>query len=55
MPGLDTVELDTEHGCEFLDAEAQLSRYRSVLDQLTNRTLKPQDSRDLINRIAHEI
>ncbi|GAA1901242.1 helix-turn-helix domain-containing protein [Streptantibioticus ferralitis] len=54
VPGLDTVELDTEHGCEFLDAEAQLTRYRSVLDQLTNRTLKPQDSRDLINRIAHE-
>ncbi|MET9888366.1 helix-turn-helix transcriptional regulator [Streptomyces sp. NPDC006430] len=52
---LDTVVLDTDHGCEFLDAEAQLERYRSVLDRMEARALSAEKSRDLIHRIARDI
>jgi transcriptional regulator with XRE-family HTH domain len=54
-PGLDTVVLDTDHGCEFLDAEAQLQRYRSVLDRMESRALPAPKSRDLIQRIAQDL
>ncbi|WP_040907040.1 Scr1 family TA system antitoxin-like transcriptional regulator [Streptomyces griseoflavus] len=52
--GLDTVQLDTHHGCEFLDAEAQLNKYRSVLDRMESNALKPAESRDLIHRLVQE-
>ncbi|MFE9765741.1 helix-turn-helix domain-containing protein [Streptomyces sp. NPDC005808] len=52
VPQLDTVQLDTHHGCDFLDAEAQLTKYRVVLDRMEASALKPSDSRDLIHRIA---
>ncbi|GAA2706955.1 helix-turn-helix transcriptional regulator [Streptomyces luteosporeus] len=55
VPQLDTVELDSEHGCEFLDAEAQLERYRVVLDRMEACALKPDESRDLIHRIECEL
>ena len=54
VPQLDTVVLDTDHGCEFLDAEAQLDRYRSVLDRLESRALPEPKSRDLIHRISSD-
>ncbi|MFI5799796.1 helix-turn-helix domain-containing protein [Streptomyces sp. NPDC051677] len=54
-PQLDTVVLDTDHGCEFLDAEAQLDRYRSVLDRMESRALSEAKSRDLIHRISHDL
>ncbi|MDQ1038318.1 transcriptional regulator with XRE-family HTH domain [Streptomyces sp. V3I8] len=54
-PSLDTVVLDTDHGCEFLDADAQLERYRSVLDRMESRALPEPKSRDLIQRIAHDL
>ncbi|MEU1945988.1 helix-turn-helix transcriptional regulator [Streptomyces sp. NPDC020125] len=49
---LDTVTLDTDHGCEFLDAEAQLAKYRSVLDRLEETALSAEASRDLMRRVA---
>ncbi|MET9774645.1 helix-turn-helix transcriptional regulator [Streptomyces sp. NPDC006367] len=52
VPQLDTVVLDTDHGCEFLHAEAQLNRYRSVLDRMESCALSEPESRDLIHRIA---
>jgi len=55
VPQLDTVVLDTDHGCEFLDAEAQLNRYRSVLDRMESRALPESESRVLIHRIATEL
>jgi transcriptional regulator with XRE-family HTH domain len=55
VPQLDTVVLDTDHGCEFLDAEAQLHRYRSVLDRMQSRALSEPASRDLIQRIAQDL
>jgi hypothetical protein len=35
-----------------LDAEAQLEKYRQVLDRMEANALKPDESRDLIHRIA---
>ncbi|MFF5535589.1 helix-turn-helix domain-containing protein [Streptomyces cinerochromogenes] len=55
VPQLDTVQLDTHHGCEFLDAEAQLDKYRIVLDRMEANALKPAQSRDLIHRIARSV
>ncbi|MEU9183020.1 helix-turn-helix transcriptional regulator [Streptomyces sp. NPDC048484] len=54
-PSLDTAVLDTDHGCEFLDGTAQLERYRSVLDRMESRALPEPKSRDLIQRIAHDL
>ncbi|MEU1308965.1 helix-turn-helix transcriptional regulator [Streptomyces cinnamoneus] len=52
---LDTVQLDSDHGCVFLDAEAQLARYRTVLDQMETCALGPDESRDFIHRIEREM
>jgi hypothetical protein len=52
VPQLDTVQLDTHHGCEFLDAESQLDKYRYVLDRMEENALKSHESRDLIHLIA---
>ncbi|MFF7752467.1 helix-turn-helix domain-containing protein [Streptomyces sp. NPDC007971] len=52
---LDTVQLDTHHGCEFLDGEAQLSKYRAVVDHMEASALTPEASRDLIERIARHL
>ncbi|MPY64927.1 helix-turn-helix domain-containing protein [Streptomyces spongiae] len=53
---LDTVQLDTHHkACEFLDAEAQLSKYRSVLDRMESCALSPAKSRDFVHRLAQDI
>ncbi|UUU22547.1 helix-turn-helix domain-containing protein [Streptomyces sp. DSM 40750] len=52
---LDTVQLDTHHGCEFLDGEAQLSKYRAVIDHMEASALTPEASRDFIHRVAHDL
>ncbi|MDF3292743.1 helix-turn-helix domain-containing protein [Streptomyces silvisoli] len=54
VPQLDTVELDTDHGCDFLDSETQLTNYRSVLDRMEGSSLPPEKSRDLIRQIAQD-
>ncbi|MGA5132818.1 helix-turn-helix domain-containing protein [Streptomyces olivoreticuli] len=51
VPQLDTIQLDVHHGCEFLDAEAELAKYRTVLDRLEGNALKPNPSRDFIHAI----
>ncbi|MEH0419203.1 helix-turn-helix domain-containing protein [Streptomyces sp. B21-083] len=56
VPQLDTVQLDTHHGgCGFLDAEAQLGKYRTVLDHMESCALDPTDSRDFIHRLVQNI
>jgi transcriptional regulator with XRE-family HTH domain len=55
VPQLDTVQLDQSHGLAFLDAEAQLAKYRIVLDRLDTLALKPAESRDLIHDIARNL
>lgn len=52
VPELDTVLLDTDHGCEFLDSEAQLAKYRSVLDRMQACAVSERQSRDMVCRIA---
>lgn len=55
VPQLDTVVLDTDHGCDFLDAEAQLARYRSVLDRMESQALSEEKSRAFIQHIAQDL
>lgn len=55
VPQLDTVQLDTHHGCEFLDAQSQLNKYSSVLDRMETAALTPVESRDFIHRLAQQL
>ncbi|MEV2251014.1 helix-turn-helix transcriptional regulator [Streptomyces sp. NPDC050147] len=55
VPQLDTVLMDTPHGGAFLDAEAQLSRYREVLRKVEGAALGVIESRDLIRRIMQSM
>ncbi|GAA2651420.1 helix-turn-helix transcriptional regulator [Streptomyces lunalinharesii] len=52
---LDTVQLDTDHGQELVDAEAKLANYRIILDRMESSALKPNESRSLIHSIAREL
>ncbi|WP_037628186.1 helix-turn-helix domain-containing protein [Streptomyces aureus] len=54
-PHLDTVQLDTHHGCDFLDAQAQLEKYRTILDRMETVALKPAPTRDLVNDILRSL
>ncbi|MFF0788151.1 helix-turn-helix domain-containing protein [Streptomyces spiralis] len=56
VPQLDTVQLDTHHGgCGFLDADAQLSKYRAVLDHMESCALAPAESRDFIQTLIRDV
>lgn len=56
VPQLDTVQLDSHHGaCEFLDAEAQLDKYRAVLDRMESCALGPTEARDHIHRLIQNL
>jgi hypothetical protein len=55
VPQLDTVQLDSAHGGEFTYAESQLAKYRTHMEWWRTHTLQPQESRDLIHAIAHEL
>ncbi|MCC3767065.1 helix-turn-helix transcriptional regulator [Streptomyces sp. UNOC14_S4] len=52
---LDTIQLDTDHGSEFLDTQPQLVRYRTTLDRMESLTLGSEASRDMIHRIARNL
>ncbi|MFH9088187.1 helix-turn-helix domain-containing protein [Streptomyces sp. NPDC017673] len=55
VPRLDTVELDSTHGPEFIDSEVQLGKYRAQLDAACTVALTPEDSRDFIHTLAHDL
>jgi hypothetical protein len=55
VPTLDTVQLDTDHGSVFVDAEPHLAKHRAVLDRMETCALSQEDSRDLIRRIAQSL
>lgn len=55
VPQLDTVNLDQSHGPVFLDAEAQLSKYRVTLDRLEAASLAPEESQSLIHTILKDL
>lgn len=55
VPQLDTVQIDTQHGAEFINAAAQLNRYRALLGRVDNTALPQDASLDLIRHIAQEL
>lgn len=54
VPQLDTVLMDTPHGGNFLDAEAQLERYRRAFAEVQKSALGVVESRDFIHRLAQQ-
>lgn len=55
VPRLDTVELDSTHGPEFIDTETQLRKYRAQLDAAASVALAPKASRDFIRTLADDL
>ncbi|MBE8478178.1 helix-turn-helix domain-containing protein [Streptomyces justiciae] len=55
VPQLDSVHLDQSHGPVFLDAEAQLHMYRTLLDRMEANALPATKSRNLIHHIAQDL
>ncbi|WP_405861337.1 Scr1 family TA system antitoxin-like transcriptional regulator [Streptomyces sp. NBC_01515] len=55
VPQLDTALVDTAHGGAYLDAEAQLHRYRVVLRAIEGMALTVVESRDLIHRLVQRM
>lgn len=55
IPALDTVQIDSAFDSGFLDAEAQLSRYRELLESIESISLGPEESSKFIHRIAQEM
>ncbi|MCH0539340.1 helix-turn-helix transcriptional regulator [Streptomyces sp. MUM 203J] len=55
VPQLDTVQLDSTHGPDFLHSEAQLGKYRAHLDEMETLALTAKASRDLIRAIANDL
>ncbi|MET7702823.1 helix-turn-helix transcriptional regulator [Streptomyces sp. NPDC005485] len=54
VPLLDTVNLDQSHGPVFLDAEAQLDKYRVLLDRMESAALAPDESQAFIHNILKD-
>lgn len=55
VPQLDTVQLDSLHGITFVDADAQLRRYRALFEKAAASSLGPDESRSRIHRLAKEL
>ncbi|OAH13797.1 helix-turn-helix domain-containing protein [Streptomyces jeddahensis] len=55
VPQLDTVELDSTHGPEFIDSEMQLRKYRAQLDAAESVALSPDASRTFIRALADDL
>ncbi|MEU6371833.1 helix-turn-helix transcriptional regulator [Streptomyces sp. NPDC046909] len=55
VPQLDTVQIDSTHGPEFLAGEAQLAKYRTHLDWMERIAASPEDSRAFIQDIASSL
>ncbi|MFE0047984.1 helix-turn-helix domain-containing protein [Streptomyces albireticuli] len=55
VPQLDTVQCDTPFGGRYLDAAADIDRYRALLDVARRASLSPEESQGFIHRIAQEL
>jgi transcriptional regulator with XRE-family HTH domain len=55
VPQLDTVMVDTEHGCVFPYADAQLANYRRFMDRFEAVSLPPDPSREFIREIVETL
>ncbi|MEU2981623.1 helix-turn-helix domain-containing protein [Streptomyces hirsutus] len=54
-PVLDTVVRDGPHGTAFVDAEAQLQRFRKLFRKVEAVALEPERSRAFIHRLTKEL
>lgn len=55
VPQLDTVLLDGAHHSTFLHTASQLRKHRAVFAKIQDSALSPEDSQNLIHRIAQEL
>lgn len=55
VPQLDTVHLDQSHGLAFLDAEAQLHKYRTLFDRIEAVALPTEKTQNLIHTVMREL
>ncbi|WP_371661492.1 helix-turn-helix domain-containing protein [Streptomyces sp. NBC_00280] len=55
VPELDTVYLDQAHGLAFLDAEAELRKYRTLFDRIEAIALDPEKTRNLIHTVMRDL
>lgn len=55
IPQLDTVQLDSAHGPEFMHAEAQLTKYRAHLNWMEDASLDSIESREFIHAISRQL
>jgi len=55
VPQLDTVVRDGPHGTVFIDAEAQLNRFRALFRRVEAVSLGPVRSRDFIHKLTKEL
>lgn len=55
VPQLDTVELDSTHGAEFIDSEMQLRKYRAQLDAAESVALAPKTTRDFVHALISDL
>ncbi|MFF1874881.1 helix-turn-helix domain-containing protein [Kitasatospora herbaricolor] len=55
VPQLDTVQVDTPLTGVFMDAEAQLGRYRTLYAKVESASLGVADTRDFIHRLARDL
>lgn len=55
VPQLDSVQLDTAIGAEFLDAPTQLANYRVLVERITKAALPQRESREFFHSVAQSI
>ena len=55
VPKLDTAVRDAPHGAAFIDSEAQLGAFRTLFRKVEAVSLDPEQSRDVIHRLAKEL
>jgi transcriptional regulator with XRE-family HTH domain len=55
IPQLDTIQVDGSYGGAFLDAAAQLAKYRAIYRTLEGIALDVPESREMIRRVAEEL
>ncbi|MET7567250.1 helix-turn-helix transcriptional regulator [Streptomyces sp. NPDC005492] len=55
VPKLDTAVRDAPHGAAFIDSDAQLGAFRTLFRKVEAVSLDPEQSRDVIQRLAKEL
>ncbi|MBU7596608.1 helix-turn-helix transcriptional regulator [Streptomyces sp. P38-E01] len=55
VPQLDTVQLDSEHGSLFLEAEGQLEKYRTFMREFESVAVDDHASRSIIRRVIESL